>query len=414
MNLTILALQSSIISMSPLFTKVQSLNIRKSSFSYFISPLIYNVFGKIEHSSFINGLSSLVIIESDSTDPINKELASGESFEFKGNNINAYSNQSPIISITANPGALGISINQNSFLNCISGDSDGLIKISSQAKTTFTHNCFVSSYSNGASTLSINSPGEISFVTTLSEFHSNAACSFKVGSHKGSGATDFANINVSNANLLENGAILALSGSKLTISYLHFESSYNIHCFTIESNVDINFQNCEIFDQTAQISIFSSKSSFIITNSYFFGLIFNNFIESNGESLKYTFTNCGFDIAQGLIKESFITFNNCYFDVEITFTNNAEFLNFGKCDGRNFTTYESILKQFSTEEVLGMIFCVIGIVLSLIMIVAQILSLKSAVKADDKTDDQYSEFSDYDFSLSTEEEEQEEKPKKRK
>lgn len=427
MNLTIFALQTSIISMSPLFTKIQNLNIRQSTFSYFTSPILYNVYGKVEQSFFIKGLSSLVIIENADTIPIHKDLNSKESFEFKNNQVSLSKEISkPIIEIYGVINALGTSIIQNTFYNCRSKNDVGLIVLACGTNNTIDYNCFANCYSNGATILSITTGCHSSFVTSISEFYSNAICSFSIDNKESRVETVFNNINVSNSNLLEKGVFEVYSSSTI-IKFLHFESSYNMNCFTVGNETQVSLENCEFFDLTAQFSIFSAESSFDMSNSYFFGLIFDNFIESP-DSLQFKFINCGFDISDGLIKENFIQFTDCYFDIQMTFTNQAEFLNLGNCNGRNFTTYESILKQFSTEEILGMIFCVVGIVLSLIMIIARILSMSAKEelnKPKDYSDDYSLDYSDY--SLPAYEEEQnenenendndndnEEKPRKRK
>lgn len=394
MNLTILALQTSIISISPLFTRITSLNIQRSTFSYLSSPLIYNSLLTVESTSFFKGLSSIIIIEKEFT-TIVKHLSRGESFEFKNNIVKDFHTSQSLIYIDGEPSANGISICQNEFYDCISQDKTGLIVVSCDTNTVFNSNCLASSYSDGATTLNLVSTGTISFITTITGTSSNADCVFAINSLNYEKDIKFTNNNISNSNLLQYGAIDICSGSKLDVKFLHFESSYNNYCFRIQDNTQFSLQNCELFDLTVDFSIFLSYSSFSIRDSYFFGLIFDNFINTSS-SLKYQFINCGFDISSGLLKESFISFNDCFFDMEITFTNNAEFLKYSNCDGRNFSTYESIKKSFATEEILGILFCIIGIVLSLILIIAQLLRLTTNEDQIDNSDDQ--DLSDYSYS----------------
>lgn len=409
MNLTIFALQTSVMSMSPLFNNIPSLHLQKSSFEHFISPLIFNVYGKISKSVFTYGISSVIILEKEKYAAFTDlDLSKFNGLQVTENRFENAKNQEKLalINIHGDGSSKNVLFSKNNIIGCSTNNEQGLIIISCKANVNVSYNCFASCYSNGATTLYLSTGAILSFITTAETSFSQSKCVYAVNNPGSGSSANFKNINITNANFLLEGSFQIYENSKADISFLHFDTAYNRNAIRFGEKASITMSNCEFFDITTDESIFNASCSFSISNSFFFGLIFDRFVESGNQTIRALFSQCNFDLSEGLIKESFITFQNCLFDSQITFTVQADFLNFGNCQGLQLYTQESFIKQFSTEEIVGMIFCVAGILLTIVLIIIQFLRRNSKIEKSDYEDTE--DFDYYEYSGSEQEDQEQE------
>lgn len=392
MNLTILSLQLTAISIIPTFTQIKHLDLKFSTFSHFASPLIFNSYGHFSQNKFSHALSSVVVTEK--AEIIDFTCANPNEKEQMWNDTvfdSIISNDKAVISLDS---CDSVTIGHVSFHSCNSQVETGLISVTNTDNFIISNGCFAACYTKGANCIYTESQkSDISLITSIqctSYYAESSITTFN-------STFDADYINVTNCNLLMSATFSCFESTGI-VNFLICQTTFDVNAIMIHQCNSIEFDFCQIIESIFNENILKISSSFAFNHSICVGYKCNEFIGfiadeiGNGDpgEIEYWFSVCAFDQPMSSISEQSTRFIQCTFSLQYTYTITASFLNTRYCAGFRLSTYEESSPS-SNLELTGMVVILVGIVLVIIYIIRAILILKGFIQKEEQKEEESEE-----------------------